>query len=116
MNVLLMLMIVLKREASAQILTVVGNVPVSLDIMVMELPVLIMTNVSEKITVTFAVPIPHVTISQELLNATVMRDSLIWKTSLSKELLSKSVPISSIVLMVETHVMPKMPFVTKWLV
>ena len=93
-------------------MTVVGNVPVSLDIMVMELPVLIMKNVSEKITVTFAVPI----ISKELLNATVARDSLIWKTSWSKELLSESVPISSIVLMVETHVMPQMPFVTKLLV
>ena len=114
MNVLLVLITVLSKEANAQTLTVVGNVPVSPDIMVMELPVLIGTNVSGRITDTFVVPIPIVKISQERSNATVMTDTLIWKVLLSKmSLLFKSVPISSIVLRVKTLVMSKMPFVTK---
>ena len=116
MNVLLVLITVLRKEVNAQTMTVVGNVLVLPDTMVMELPVLTMTNVLEKITDTFAVPIPHVTISQEPSNVTVMPDLLIWKISLSKELLFKSVLISSIVLMVEMHVMLIMPFVTKLLV
>ena len=71
-NVLLVLTTVLRKEANAQTITVVGNVPVSPDTMVMELPVPTITNISEKITDTFAVSMPQETISPKTSNVTVM--------------------------------------------